>query len=321
MDSANLARIGFFVCVAIAAILLFEALYLTFVIPAQRKRSVNRRLRAMDSGTLGEQALIQLRAERGIFDRNLEQIGGLARMLVQSGLRLTLTRYFALCMLAAVASFAVLYLLTSWPQWACLLAAVALGAFIPLQSVRIIRSRRQAKFAEQLPDAIDVVVRSLKAGHPVPTALNLVGREMPDPIGSEFGLTVDEMTYGLELPRALANLSERVGVPDISLLVTAVSIQTGTGGNLSEVLANLSKVLRERFQLRRKVRSLSAEGRFSAYGLVILPIAIFLAIYLQMPRYYTDVSDQPIFRATMIGLVLWSLVGDYIMYKMINFKF
>ena len=151
--------------------------------------------------------------------------------------------------------------------------------------------------------------------------MNLVGREMPDPIGSEFGFTVDEMTYGLELPQALVNLSERVGVADISLLVTAVSIQTGTGGNLSEVLANLAKVLRERFQLRRKVRSLSAEGRYSAYGLVILPIAIFLAIYLQTPRYYTDVSDQPIFRLTMIGLVLWSLVGDYIMYKMINFKF
>ena len=180
---------------------------------------------------------------------------------------------------------------------------------------------RQAAFTQQLPDALDVVVRSLKSGHPVPTAMALVGREMTDPIGSEFGITIDEMTYGLDLPRALVNLSERVGVPDLSLLVTAVSLQSGTGGNLSEVLQNLSKVLRDRFQLRRKVRALSADGRFSAYGLFILPILIFLAIYLPNPRYYTDAWQNPMFKVSIVGLCVWSLIGDYIMYKMINFKF
>jgi tight adherence protein B len=129
------------------------------------------------------------------------------------------------------------------------------------------------------------------------------------------------MTYGLELPRALVNLSERVGVADLSLLVTAVSLQSGAGGNLSDVLQNLSKVLRDRFQLRRKVRALSAEGRFSAYGLFILPILIFLAIYLQTPQYYTDAWQSPIFKVSIVGLCFWSLIGDYIMYKMINFKY
>ena len=147
---------------------------------------------------------------------------------------------------------------------------MALGIGLPLFVVRFIRNRRKAAFSTQLPDALDVVVRSLRSGHPVPTALTLVGREMPDPIGTEFGLTTDELTYGIDLPRALQNLSARVGVPDMSLLVTAVSLQSSAGGNLGEVLENLSRILRDRFQLKRKVRSLSAEGRFSAYGLTIL---------------------------------------------------
>ena len=144
---------------------------------------------------------------------------------------------------------------------------------------------------------------------------------MLDPVGTEFGLAVDEMTFGLEMPRALENLADRVGVPDLALLVTAVSIQSGSGGNLSEVLQNLSKVLRDRFQLKRKVRSLSAEGRFSAYGLIVLPILIFLSIYLPNPAYYLDAWKDPLFKITIVGLCFWSLIGNIIMYKMINFKF
>lgn len=321
MDSVALTRIGFFVCVAVAVIFLAEALYLAFAAPINRKRSVNRRLKALDEGYAGEQALVRLKAQRGILDKNLEVMGWLSRLLIQSGLRLKFGRFVFLIIMLFLIVLLGLQLLTTLPTWACFIAAVVLGVSIPLQVVRFIRTRRQAAFTSQLPDALDVIVRSLRSGHPVPTALGLVGREMSDPIGSEFGITLDEMTYGLDLPRALVNLSERVGVADLSLLVTAVSIQSGTGGNLSEVLQNLSKVLRDRFQLRRKVRSLSAEGRFSAYGLFILPILIFLAIYLQNPRYYTDAWENPIFKVSIVGLCVWSLVGDYIMYKMINFKF
>jgi len=321
MDTVALIRIGFYVCVAAAVIFLVEALYLTFVAPISRKRSVNRRLKAHNEGFAGEQAMVRLKAQRGILDKNLEVMGWLARLLIQSGLRITLSRFVAIAILLLLAIFLGLQLLTSLPTWVCALVAIVLGAAIPLQVVRFIRTRRQAAFTQQLPDALDVVVRSLKSGHPVPTAMSLVGREMSDPIGSEFGITIDEMTYGLELPRALVNLSERVGVADLSLLVTAVSLQSGAGGNLSEVLQNLSKVLRDRFQLRRKVRALSAEGRFSAYGLFILPILIFLAIYVQTPQYYTDAWQSPIFKVSIVGLCFWSLIGDYIMYKMINFKF
>jgi tight adherence protein B len=321
MDTVALTRIGFYVFVAAAVIFLVEALYLALAAPIGRKRSVNRRMRALDEGFAGEQVLVRIKAQRGIFDKDFQLMGGLSKLLIQSGLRLTFGRFVVLTTLLFLLILLGLQLLTALPTWACFIVALILGAAIPLQVVRFTRTRRQAAFTQQLPDALDVVVRSLRSGHPVPTAMGLVGREMTDPIGSEFGITIDEMTYGLDLPRALVNLAERVGVADLSLLVTAVSIQSGTGGNLSEVLQNLSKVLRDRFQLRRKVRALSAEGRFSAYGLFILPILIFLAIYLQNPKYYTDAWQNPMFKLSIVGLCFWSLLGDYIMYKMINFKF
>ena len=195
------------------------------------------------------------------------------------------------------------------------------GIALPLQIVRIIRNSRQKKFSEQLPEALDIIVRGLRSGHPVSVAFSLVGRELPDPVGSEFGITIDEMTYGLDTTRALRNLGDRVGIPDMSLLVTAVSLQSTSGGNLAEILSNLSKVLRDRFQLRRKVRALSAEGRFSAVGLAILPAAIGLAIFAQNPDYYFDVWDEPVFLPGFGALVVWSVIGNLIMRKMINFKY
>ena len=321
MNTEYLIRIGIYVCAAAALIFVVEALYLAISAPLRRKRSVNRRLRAIDSGIAGEQALIRLKQERGILDKNLDVLGWLSRLLVQSGLHLTPGRFVLMTTAAFVAVFLAASYLRSWPVYVTAPLAFIVCYLLPLQFIRITRSRRQAAFTSQLPDALDVIVRSLRSGHPVPTAMGLVGREMPDPVGTEFGITIDEMTYGLDMSRALQNLAVRVGVADLSLLVTAVSLQSQSGGNLSEVLQNLSKVLRDRFQLRRKVRSISAEGRYSAYGLTILPGLIGGVIFAQNPRYYTDVWDEPMFKMAMFGLVVLSLIGDYIMYKMINFKF
>jgi tight adherence protein B len=212
-------------------------------------------------------------------------------------------------------------LLTTISSWLAIFLGLIIGASVPMLVLKIARTTRQRTFISQLPDALDVIVRSLRSGHPVPVALNMVGKELSDPIGTEFGITVDEMTYGLEIEQALRNLNERVGHQDLSLLVTAVSLQTSTGGNLTEILGNLSKVIRDRFQLRRKVRSLSAEGRISAYGLTALPIIIFFVINFQNPAYYGDAWNEPIFIPALVVISVWSLIGDLIMYKMINFKF
>ena len=321
MDRTNLLQIAIYVCVATAAIFLFEALYLAFAAPIARKRSVNRRLNIMSKGVVGEQAMIKLKQQRGIFGISGEQSGKLSKLLIQSGLRITVAKFFVIEIFLFLTILLVFRIFTYFNVFIVIAIAFVLGIFLPYQIIKFICVRRQAAFSRQLPDALDVIVRSLRAGHPVPTALGLVGREMPDPAGTEFGLTVDEMTFGLEMPRALQNLANRVGLPDLALLVTAVSIQSGSGGNLSEVLQNLSKTLRDRFQLARKVRALSAEGRFSAYGLIILPIIIFLSIYVPNPAYYLDAWKDPLFKVSIVGLCVWSVIGNIIMYKMINFKF
>ena len=321
MDPGYLIRMTFYVCTAMAVIFLAEALYLGVIAPMRSRRAINRRLRMQHDVSSGEQAMLRLKSDRGIDDRNQSVTGGLRKLLVQSGLSVTVARFLTIVVALCVVLTALLVTFTTQSPMICAAIGIAIGFGLPFLVVRFIRKRRMTEFGAQLPDALDVVVRSLRSGHPVPTALTLVGREMPDPIGTEFGLTTDELTYGLDLPRALQNLASRVGVADMSLLVTAVSLQSSAGGNLGEVLENLSRVLRERFQLKRKVRSLSAEGRFSAYGLTIMPIAIFFAIYLPNPHYYSDVWHEPTFQIVMGGLIVWKIIGDLMIYKMINFKY
>src|SRR6202008_4708163 len=164
----------------------------------------------------------------------------------------------------------------------------------PYLGLVVLRSRRQGKFGQQFPDAIDIIVRSLRAGHPVPIAISMVARELPDPIGSEFGIASDEITYGADLETAMRNLYFRVGQADLPLFVTAVAIQGSTGGNLSEILENLSAVIRLRFKMRRKIRALAAEGRASALILSSLPIGMFFIVNIVSPSFYGRGWDQDI---------------------------
>jgi tight adherence protein B len=200
------------------------------------------------------------------------------------------------------------------------IAALFCGIVLPPLILRILRGRRQKKFSSQFPDGIDIIVRSLRAGHPVPIAITMVGREMTDPIGTEFGIVSDELTYGSDLEAAMRNLYFRVGTDDLPLFVTAVAIQRSTGGNLGEILENLSSVIRQRFKMRRKIRALAAEGRASALILSSLPIGMFLVIQFLVPNFYGAVWDQDM---TKIGLGLaacWMGVGNFIMYRMVNFR-
>ncbi|MGI9463267.1 MAG: type II secretion system F family protein, partial [Aestuariivirgaceae bacterium] len=200
-------------------------------------------------------------------------------------------------------------------------AAVFTGVVLPVLLLLFVRGLRQRTFSAQLPDAIDLIVRSLRAGHPVPVALTMVGKEMSDPVGSEFGMALDELTYGLDLEQSMKNMYYRVEQEDLGLLVTAVSLQASTGGNLSEVLSNLSRIIRARFKMRRKVRALSAEGRVSAYGPSALPAIVFLTLRIIAPEYYGDIWEEPITVPLLVGIILWAIVGVGVMYKMVNFKF
>jgi tight adherence protein B len=201
-----------------------------------------------------------------------------------------------------------------------LVAGVFCSTILPLLVLHVMRGRRRKAFGAQFPDALDMIVRSLRAGHPVPIAIGLVAREMKDPIGSEFGIVADEITYGSDLETALRNLYFRIGQDDLPLFVTAVGIQTSTGGNLGEILDNLSKVIRERFKMRRKVRALASEGRASAMILSSLPLLLMLIIHVVAPDFYGAVWNEDLTRKVLMAAGSWMLFGNFIMYRMVNFR-
>jgi tight adherence protein B len=199
-------------------------------------------------------------------------------------------------------------------------AALFCCTLLPLLVLKFKRSRRQKKFGAQFADALDIIVRSLRAGHPVPISINMVAREMADPIGSEFGIVGDEITYGADLETGMRNLYFRIGQDDLPLFVTAVAIQSSTGGNLGEILENLSAVIRQRFKMRRKIRALASEGRASAMILSSLPILMFLVIQIITPDFYASVWHEDLTKICLAGAAAWMAIGNLIMFRMVNFR-
>jgi tight adherence protein B len=318
-DFDSIYLVYFFVLVS--AILFVEGVYLLFFTKASYRKNINRRLQLSQDKRDRESILIELRRERGLTSEGNYKLPVVAlnRLVLQSGVTIGFGKLVIVVLAAAVIAFAAA-LLFSGNLKEALLIGVFFLTIAPYLALRILRSRRQNRFGAQFPDALDVIVRSLRAGHPVPIAISMVAREMADPVGSEFGIVADEITYGADLETAMRNLYYRIGQDDLPLFVTAVAIQSSTGGNLGEILANLSAVIRLRFKMRRKVRALAAEGRASAMILSALPIGIFVVIQIISPDFYASVWNEDI---TKIGLGLagaWMLTGNFIMYRMVNFR-
>lgn len=311
----------FYILVGISAAMFAEGAYLLCYSKASYRKNVNRRLKVIDAKPNRESALVQLRRERGLTsggDYRLPLIN-LNQLMLQSGLTIGFGRLIVLVTIgmigAGIGSF-VFYQSVLYSIGATLFCGTAL----PVMVLKVLRKRRQKKFGAQFPDGIDIIVRSLRAGHPVSVAIAMVAREMPDPIGSEFGIVGDEITYGANLETAMRNLYFRVGTDDLPLFVTAVAIQSSTGGNLGEILENLSGVIRERFKMRRKIRALASEGRASAMILSSLPILMFMVIQFMVPTFYAGVWGESL---TKIALVLaggWMGIGNIIMFRMVNFR-
>jgi len=298
-----------------------EAVYLLTFGSGVHRRSANRRLSQLDKATDRESAIVQLRRERGVGERlqSTPYLARLSKLITQSGVTIGLRNIATLCCGSALAAFVALFL------WRGALAACAGGLFagtvLPLLVLRYLRKRRLAKFTNQFPEALDLMVRSLRAGHPVPAAIRMAARELPDPLGSEFGMVEDEITYGLDLETAMRNMNERVGQEDLPLFVTSVAIQASSGGNLTEILSNLCEVVRMRVKMRRKIRALSSEGRSSALILTSIPIILFFIINWMSPEFYgAHWSDPWLGRGLAAGAV-WMAIGNLVMRRMINFKF
>ena len=186
-------------------------------------------------------------------------------------------------------------------------------------------SRRKAKrlraLENQMPLALDIVNRALRAGHPVVSAVRLAADETGDPLGSEFGLVVDETTYGFAFKEALANFARRTGSADAHFFAVSVSIQSETGGNLAEILEGLAKVMRDRSTLGKRVKALSSEGRASAMLLSVLPALLIAFFMLLQPTFYTSKFSDPIFWPTVSGIGILYLVGILMIRRIINFRY
>jgi tight adherence protein B len=307
--------------VAISAGLTVEAIYLLCFSTASYRSRINRRLMISKDRTDREGVLVELRRERGLTASGNYRLGlvALNRLILQSGLTTGFGRIILIIAVTTVLAFGLTMAFRGSvleAGGAALLSATAL----PYLVLTMLRSRRQKKFGAQFPDALDIIVRSLRAGHPVPIAITMVGREMRDPIGSEFGIVSDEITYGADLEAAMRNLYCRIGSDDLPLFVTAVAIQGSTGGNLGEILENLSAVIRQRFKMRRKIRALAAEGRSSAMILSALPIGMFLVINIIAPDFYGSVWHEHLTKVLLSCAACWMGVGNLIMFKMVNFK-
>lgn len=312
-----------YVLAAASVILGGEAFYLSLAGRRSRFVAVNHRLRRLADDAPADQTLKTLLRERGLTDSG-DFVSGfvwLNRLYTQSGVTGNPVTFAASFLLAGFALALLLWFLLRLAAPAAFIIVILVGVVLPLLVLKRARGKRIQKFARQLPDALDMIVRSLRAGHPATVAIGLVAREMSDPLGTEFGIVADEITFGLSMEQAVRKLSERVGFEGLHLLTVSLSIQSKTGGNLTEVLAGLSSVLRERQKLRMKIRALSAEGRVSAWIISLFPLVMFLILQLIAPSYYGKIWGNPVIFPVFTIFGVWALLGDYIMYRMVTFDF
>jgi tight adherence protein B len=284
------------------------------------QQTINRRLALSAEGASATAVLETLRSERRLTNIESPFFRFVGEFWTQTGLRFD-SNTLILSSVALVAFFLIIF--GMWLGFGLLAFALApLTAAVSIfLFLRRAREKRISHFSEQLPDAVDVIVRGVRVGYPFSSAISLVAKEMPDPIGTEFGMTADEIGFGLDIRTALENLHRRVGQEDLLFLIIAMSIQTQTGGKLSDLLGRLGQTLRLRASLRLKVRALTAEGRLSGIFLSITPFVLIVIVHLLSPAYFTSVLDHPLMPlATGLGLTML-FVGNVMMYRMINFKY
>ena len=296
-------------------------------------RAINLRLQLIGSGRSAGQVMNLLRRSESAAPTWLPlALRNLAvkfeRMLIAAQVTMPTPRLMTILVIAPFALlFALLMVLfaigmpVGWGRLLLLATFAGLvGCLLPLMILQIRANRTRKKMQDQFPVAVDVFVRGLRAGHPIASALELLTVEMPDPIGSQFGIVVDEITYGAELRDALQAMAERWGLEDMRMFVVSLSVQSETGGNLAEILENLSQVIRERQTMMLKVRALSSEGRMTAVMLTALPVLAFTGLFLLNPSFYLDVSDDPAFVPGFVCLILLYVIGFVSIRRMVNLK-
>jgi tight adherence protein B len=321
----NRLFLGFAVLLFLAVVLVIEAVYVWW--NSNHGASVKRldqRIRAMSAGVQGSAGSMSILKARMLSESPLltqwlmkiPRVHSLDRLLMQSGRAWSVGHFltYTLVLSAVAAPIALFFGLSILPTF----AFTVLLALLPLGLVYRSRAKRIAKLEQQLPEAADLISRALRAGHSFPSSLGMVAEEMANPLGGEFRITFDEISYGVSMNDALKNMVARVPVMDLRYFVIAVLIQREAGGNLSEILDNISGIIRERMKLLSKVKVLSAEGRLSAWILGVLPFALAGVIMLINPTFFIGLIEDPM-GVKLIGVSLVSmLLGIVWMRKIIR---
>jgi tight adherence protein B len=317
----------------LAAVLMVQVISSVFFANADRNKRVNRRLAMLDAGKSRDKVFETLVRRKPASGAQRDILPNLAERLNlyfnQAGLTMSPQRYALFVALAAVPicgagvlaleaashGAVVLDLLVS------IIGAIGLAITGGILTITFLRKRRLKRLEEQLPLALEVVVRALRAGHPLVMAMKLAADEMGDPLGSEFGLIVDETSYGLDFRAALENFAHRAGSNYVHFFAVSVAIQAETGGNLAEILSNLNRIVRDNQTLHLRVQALASEGKMSATVLTALPIVLICFLMLTQPTFYTDKFNDPIFWPVVGCTLALYLVGQFVINRMVNFKY
>lgn len=315
---------GSMAIVLVATFIGVAALVLALLSMAGNRRSAaERRLMKLATATAGSGATeaMSVLAEPladspTVFDRVLESLR-LDRLLEQSGLKLSSRAYF----LVTLASVAVTAAAVAVPLgWAFGVLAGAAAAPLPLLVVWFARRRRLAAFGRQLPEALELISRALRAGHSLAAGIHLVAEEMPDPIAGEFRRCYEEQNLGVPLEEALQEMTLRVPNLDLRFFATAVILQRQTGGDLAEILDKIGRLIRERFQIWGQIQALTGEGRLSGIVLLALPPVLFLVMYRLNPEYCMVLFRDPMGQKMLLGAVAMQILGALVIRKIVNIE-
>ena len=282
----------------VGVLVLVEGLYLVaFGKSISLNSRVNRRLEMLDKGTNREEVLEKLRKEmqQHMKTKSIPLYSLLGEKAQKAAIAFTPQQLVMIMGLLAGVAFLGLTVSTGTSLPVRIVMAAGIGVGAVYFWVNSKANKRLSMIEEQLPDAVELMVRSLRVGHPFSSSVQIVSKEVQDPLGSEMGIIADEAAYGRDVGDALKEMAERLDMQDLRFLAVAVSIQQTSGGNLAEILAGLSKVIRARFRLFRRVKAITAEAKWSGKFLSGFPIACLIIINISDPHYYDEVRDHPFF--------------------------
>ncbi|MDX8351485.1 type II secretion system F family protein [Cognatiyoonia sp. IB215182] len=312
-----------YILIFIAVLALVQGAYLViFGKSISMDGKVNRRLDMLEKGGSREQVLEQLRKEmtQHMRSQSIPIYSMLANKAQMANIAFTPMQIILLMFVVSAAAFGMLTILTAVSLPIRILVSVLMGVGGVYVWINSKANKRMAMIGEQLPEAVELMVRSLRVGHPFSNAIAIVAREVPDPLGTEMGMVSDEAAYGRDMGETLKAMAERLDNQDLRFLAVAVNIQQTSGGNLAEILDGLAKVIRARFRLFRRVKAITAEAKWSGNLLSAFPILALIGINVVQPNYFDEVMESPLFIPACFVIAAFLVLNIIVMRSLVNIK-